>query len=167
MPGQAGLHNKIGNGWRMLVIPGVEIISELGRGARGVVYRGRAQGRDVAVKVPLLGDPSQLFNFRREGSLLACVSHPGLAEVYEVGEAASKGYIITEYLDGATLLDELKQGSMPPSRVEQLGLILAGARSAIHSQSLIHRDIKPSNIIWTSTGPKLIDFGLASREESG
>jgi diguanylate cyclase (GGDEF)-like protein len=150
----------------MLKIPGVEIISEIGQGARGVVYRGRARGREVAVKVPLLAGSSQLVHFCREGCLLACVSHPGLAQVFEVGVLEAQAYILTEFLEGATLSEELRHFPPSSARVEQIGLLLAGALAAIHQQGLVHRDIKPSNIVCTSHGPKLIDFGLAVRGEA-
>lgn len=147
----------------MLKIPGVEIISEIGQGARGVVYRGTARGREVAVKVPLLANPTQMVHFCREGCLLACVSHLGLAQVFEVGVLESQAYILTEFLEGATLAEELRHSPLSNARVEQIGLRLAGALAAIHQQGLVHRDIKPSNIVCTSHGPKLIDFGLAVR----
>ncbi|MFN8607332.1 MAG: diguanylate cyclase [Vulcanimicrobiota bacterium] len=150
----------------MLRIPGVEIISEIGQGARGVVYRGSARGREVAVKVPLLANSSQQVHFCREGSLLACVSHPGLAQVFEVGLLDAQVYILTEFLEGATLAEELRHSPLSLARAEQLGLCLSGALAAIHQQGLVHRDIKPSNIVCTSHGPKLIDFGLAVRGDA-
>ena len=150
----------------MIDIPGLEILSELGRGARGVVYRGRARERDVAVKIPHLARVEDSKSFRREGSLLASVSHPGLARVYEVGNLGPTSFIISEFIDGTTLADELRLGALPASRVEVLALTLAGALNEVHRRNLVHRDIKPHNIIWGSGGPKLIDFGLAAWEES-
>ncbi|MBX3170169.1 MAG: diguanylate cyclase [Candidatus Eremiobacteraeota bacterium] len=146
----------------MLDIPGVQVVSELGRGARGVVYRGRARDLEVAVKVPRLDRAEEGLAFRREGSLLASVSHPGLARVYEVGHSGPTSFIISEFIDGTTLAEELRLGALPVSRVELLAVTMAGALNEVHRRNLVHRDIKPHNIIWGGSGPKLIDFGLAA-----
>jgi len=153
---------------KLLDIPGVEQAEEIGRGARGIVYRARRAGHTVAVKVAL--DPQADLKearlwFCREGAILACVNHPGLAEILEVGEVDGRPYLIREYVAGRTLAADLQDGPLPLPRLVGMARVLAGALAQVHRHGLVHRDVKPQNIILPDdqAGAKLIDFGLATR----
>src|ERR1019366_843868 len=149
-------------------IPGVKLLQEIGRGARGIVYRGLREGETVAVKVALdsfaAGRETQVW-FRREGALLACVSHPGLAEIIELGDVDGHPYLVREFVAGRTVAAELSSGPLPQERIVSMALVLSGALAEVHRHGLVHRDVKPQNIMLSDDGlgAKLIDFGLATR----
>lgn len=140
---------------------------EIGRGAGTIVYRALWRGRTVALKVPAQDygrEPEWDAWFRREGALLACIDHPGVAQVLEVGEVQGRPYLVREYVAGRTLAHHLQSGPLPAGQVKNLAVSLAGALGEVHRRGLVHRDIKPLNIILADTGePMLIDFGLATR----
>ncbi|MEW6280063.1 MAG: AAA family ATPase, partial [Candidatus Eremiobacterota bacterium] len=147
-------------------VPGLEILEEIGRGARGLVYKGRMRGRLVALKVHAPDRPSAVEDlwFRREGAIMSCVRHPGLPEVLQVGESDGRPYLIRAYLEGHTLAAELNRGPLPADRILGLARTLAGALGAVHRHGLVHRDVKPQNIILQPSGvARLIDFGFAIR----
>lgn len=131
----------------------------LGRGAMGAVYAAVDQrlGRRVAVKV-LLRPPgeSELLRFRREAQGLAGLRHPHVMEVYDFGVAPEGPYLVTEFLEGASL-------DHPPEGLSLPGLArsCASALEALHGRGLIHRDVKPANLFWTREGRVVLtDFGL-------
>ncbi|HEY2956628.1 MAG TPA: protein kinase, partial [Actinomycetota bacterium] len=145
---------------------------ELGRliGAGGMadVYVGfdRLLGRQVAVKIPhpqLARDPAFLVRFRREASMAASLTHPGVVAVYDTGRDDDVSYMVMEYVEGATLASVLRsEGAFEPGRAAELAIAVCSALGAAHAKGLIHRDIKPSNIMLTSDGrAKVMDFGVA------
>ncbi|NJN68549.1 MAG: protein kinase [Chloroflexaceae bacterium] len=146
-----------------------EILSELGRGGMGVVYKARqvTLGRMVALKVlpPELTthDSSYLARFHREAQSAALLEHPAIIPIYEVGEADDLHYIAMRYIEGGTLKELMKQeGLMGVRRVLELLTPIGSALDHAHQSGLIHRDIKPSNIMIASDGTLyLADFGLA------
>lgn len=146
-------------------IPGVEILHEVGRGARNLVYRGHCRGRQVAVKVPRQPDSSQgSQEYLREASLQARASGAGLPAIYQVGCQDGLPFLLSEFVEGQTLADRLKQGLLSPDQAQQLLQDLARSLAWIHRRGLIHRDLKPANIMLTPSGQaRLIDFGLATR----
>ena len=151
-----------------LEIPGLELQQEIGRGSRGIVYRARWKQQVVAVKVAQdsFADPSESHNwFRREGAILACVAHPGLAEIIELGNVSERPYLVRELVEGRTVTAELAGGPLAQDRIVSMALVLAGALAEVHRHGLVHRDVKPQNIMLldNGTGAKLIDFGLATR----
>ncbi len=148
----------------MVEIPGLRLEQEIGRGARGIVYRARRGEQTVAVKIPNRADDQ---GFRREGAILGCIRHRGLAEVMEVDEVDDTPYLVREYLDGDTLAGELEGGPLSVERIAQIGIPLAEALAQVHRLGLVHRDVKPYNIIVLRNGDaKLIDFGLATHMRS-
>jgi WD40 repeat protein len=156
-------------------VPGYEILSELGRGGMGVVYRARqtALGRLVALKVILAADCASadtVTRFRREAEAIARLCHPHIVQIYEVGEHDGRPFFSLEYVEGGTLATRL-QGSLPEPRAAA-GLVekLARAVHAVHQCQVVHRDLKPANVLLTPDGtPKLSDFGLAKQldEDAG
>jgi Protein kinase domain len=165
------------------VIPGYEIIRELGRGGMGVVYEARQErlNRLVAVKVLLGGQYATVTSqarFKAEVDAIGRMQHPNLIQVFDVGEYDGRLYYSMEYLAGGSLEDRI--GSVPLStrKAAELLKILADAIKAVHRHGVIHRDLKPANILLTTTDttnecwgipgfgtPKISDFGLAKRTD--
>jgi eukaryotic-like serine/threonine-protein kinase len=144
-----------------------EIVSSLGAGGMGVVYRARDKRleRDVAIKMvsaALLIDEDARRRFRKEALALAKLNHPNIAAVYDVGEREGTDYLVIEYVPGHSLAERLKSGPLPAVEVLSLGGEIAAALEEAHEQGIIHRDLKPGNIIVTPKGhAKILDFGLA------
>lgn len=142
-------------------IPGLQVLGELGRGARCVVYRARRGDFVVALKLPAGGrdDRAALQQFRREAVTLASVAHPCLAQVFEVGEAEGLPYAIREWVEGRSLAARLVLGPLPEPEVAALGRQLAQALAAIHRRRLVHREVGPHNVLVADGVVKLVDFG--------
>ena len=144
-------------------VPGYEILSELGRGGMGVVYKARqvALGRDVALKMILGGhgsSPQVQARLRSEAELVARLTHPNIVQIHEVGEAGGLPFLAMEFVNGGTLA----RNQLPPREVASLLATLAGAVHAAHARNVVHRDLKPANVLLTADGvPKIADFGLA------
>jgi WD40 repeat protein/tRNA A-37 threonylcarbamoyl transferase component Bud32 len=147
-----------------------EILSELGVGAFGTVYRARDTELDriVALKVPRAGDLSSRGDqdrFLREARSAAQLRHPNIVPLYEVGQAERMPYLVSGYVQGVTLADLLTARKLAPREAAQLAAAIADALQYAHEQGVIHRDVKPSNIMVDDEGtPHLMDFGLAKRE---
>jgi signal transduction histidine kinase len=149
-------------------IPGLDLGTELGRGAHGVVLRGLRDGRAYAVKLPLETDvpaerDSAYRRFLREAAALARVRHPSLPAVMEVGRVGDVPYLVMELSTGETLADRLLRGSLSEREAISVAAQLASALDAIHAAGLLHRDVKPRNIVFDSlTGrARLVDLGSA------
>jgi serine/threonine protein kinase/Tol biopolymer transport system component len=143
-----------------------EIVSPLGAGGMGEVYRARDTrlGRTVAIKVL----PQQLADtlesrqrFEREARAISALNHPHICTLFDVGSQDGTEYIVMEYLEGETLAERLKRGPVPLDALLKNAIELADALEKAHKASLIHRDLKPGNIMLTKSGAKLLDFGLA------
>ncbi len=143
-----------------------EILSPLGAGGMGEVYRARDTrlGREVAVKVlpPGLTDSEQARQrFEREARTISQLSHPHICALYDVGREGSTEYLVMELLEGQTLADRLAKGPLPLDQSLRLGAEIGDALENAHRQGIVHRDLKPGNIMVTSSGAKVLDFGLA------
>lgn len=154
---------------RLRVIAGrYEILSTIGKGGMGVVYKARDTklGRVVAIKTVLPAirqNKKALDRFMTEAKSLATLNHPNIVQVYDAGEDDSETYIAMEYVDGEALSDYVKrEGKLPEARsVEIFGQICQGVLQA-HKKNIVHRDIKPANILLADDGiSKLVDFGIA------
>ncbi|TQS40150.1 diguanylate cyclase [Cryptosporangium phraense] len=150
---------------------GYEILGELGRGSRTIAYRVRRGDGVYAMKVPrewsAEGAEQDARAFRREAALLACVAHPGLARIHEVGTTDGRPYLVMDLVEGDRLTDVLADGPLDVGTLLAIGIDVADALAAAHRAGLVHRDIKPENIL-VKTGQwapqaKVIDFGLAAR----
>jgi serine/threonine protein kinase/Tol biopolymer transport system component len=128
----------------------------IGKGGMGEVYRGTDTrlGRSVAIKVSAREFTER---FEREAQAISSLNHPNICTLYDVGP----NYLVMEFVEGDTLSHLIKQGSMPLEKVLQYAVQIADALSAAHAKGVIHRDLKPANIILTSSGVKVLDFGLA------
>jgi DNA-binding beta-propeller fold protein YncE len=151
------------------LVPGYEVLSVLGRGGMGVVYRARdlELKRVVALKMirdATLAGPDDLARFRTEAKAVARLQHPNIVQIHEVGEADGYPYFSLEYVSGGSLAKKLKGGVVSPRRAGKMLETLALAMHHAHRRNIIHRDLKPANVLLTSDGvPKVTDFGLAKR----
>lgn len=149
---------------------------ELGRGAMGVVYEAvdRDSGRVVALKIIHLGfvlssRDQELFEqrFLAEARIASRLSHPGIVAVHEAGRDAPTGtlYIALEYVEGRTLAEIIKAGSLPWREALRVTAGVARALHHAHVRGVVHRDVKPENIAILRSGePKLMDFGIAKTD---
>ena len=144
-----------------------EVLSALGAGGMGEVYRARDTklGREVALKVvseSFAHDPDRIARFHREAQLLATLNHPHIATIHGLEEAGGSQFLVMELVDGETLADRLKSGPLPVAEALAIARQVADALQAAHEKGIIHRDLKPANIALTADGQvKVLDFGLA------
>ncbi len=144
-----------------------EIVSFIGAGGMGQVYRARdAQlAREVAVKLlptASADKPQIVTRFQQEARALGLLNHPNLVTVYDFGTSAGSFYIVLELLEGETLRERLTHGALSPRRAIQYATYIARGMAAAHDRGIIHRDLKPENIFLTKSGGlKILDFGLA------
>ncbi len=143
-----------------------EILSAIGAGGMGEVYRARDTRLDRCVAIKILpahfsSNPELKGRFEREARTLSSVAHPHICHLYDVGSQSGVEFLVMELLEGETLAERLKKGPLPLHEVLQIGIEIADALTKAHRVGLVHRDLKPSNIMLTKNGAKLMDFGLA------
>jgi serine/threonine protein kinase len=143
-----------------------EILSALGAGGMGEVYRARDTrlGRDVAIKVlpqHLSCNPDLKQRFEREARAASALNHPHICHLYDIGSQDGTDYIVMELLEGESLAERLQKGPLPMAQTLAYGMEMAEALETAHKNGIIHRDLKPGNIMLTKSGLKLLDFGLA------
>jgi serine/threonine-protein kinase len=144
-----------------------EILSQLGRGGMGEVWRARDTKlrRDVALKTlppELATDVDRLARLEREATLLASLNHPHIAAIYGFEETELGRFMVLELVEGETLEDRLRRGRMPVDEALDVAIQIAEALEAAHDKGVIHRDLKPANIKLGPDGAvKVLDFGLA------
>ena len=155
-------------------LPGYEVLSELGRGGMGIVYKAQQTRpqRLVAVKMLLAGvhaSPTGLSRFRAEAEAVARLSHPNIVQIFEVGEHGGLPFFSMEYVEGKTLTAWVNSTPQPADEAARIVATLARAIHAAHLKGVIHRDLKPANILLGDDGaPKITDFGLAKTlDEAG
>ncbi|HMF16932.1 MAG TPA: tetratricopeptide repeat protein [Gemmataceae bacterium] len=160
---------------RQVLVPGYEIVGELGRGGMGVVYKARQIGlnRWVALKMVLAAahaSQHQLDRFLTEAKAVAGLQHPNIVQIYENGEHDGLPFFSLEFVGGGSLDAKVHRKPQPPREAAHTVETLAEAMHYAHEHGVIHRDLKPANILLTVDGiPKITDFGLAKRlaEDTG
>jgi eukaryotic-like serine/threonine-protein kinase len=138
----------------------------LGIGGMGEVYRAKDTRleRTVAIKIlpaHLSSDPVRKQRFEREAKTISRLNHPHICVLYDVGSQDGVDYLVMECVEGETLAKRIAKGALPLEQVLKYGAQLADALDKAHRSGVVHRDLKPGNIMLTSTGAKLLDFGLA------
>jgi Tol biopolymer transport system component/predicted Ser/Thr protein kinase len=159
----------------MPILPGrrlgpYEILSAIGAGGMGEVYKARDTRLDriVAIKVlpTHLADRSELRErFEREAKTIASLNHPHICVLHDIGQQDGIDYLVMEYLEGETLAQRLQKGPLPLEQVLQYAIEIADALDKSHRKGITHRDLKPGNIMLTKSGTKLLDFGLAKLKQ--
>jgi eukaryotic-like serine/threonine-protein kinase len=149
-----------------------EILSAIGAGGMGEVYRSRDTrlGRDVAIKVlplHLSANPDLKERFDREARAISSLNHARICTLYDVGHQDGVDFLVMEFLEGESLADRLRKGPLPLKDVLRIGVDVCEALGAAHRLGIIHRDLKPGNVMLTKAGAKLMDFGLAKATSNG
>ena len=151
-----------------------EIVSVLGTGGMGEVYRARDTRLDRTVAIKVLpdhvsSDPALRERFEREARTVAALNHPHISTLYDVGRQDGTEFIVLEHLEGETLAERLARGPLPVDQALAIAIQIADALSQAHRAGVVHRDLKPANVMLTRLGAggqgssqaKLLDFGLA------
>ncbi|MBZ5718916.1 MAG: protein kinase [Acidobacteriia bacterium] len=143
-----------------------EIVSPIGAGGMGEVYRARDTrlNRTVAIKVlpaKICADPDSRQRFEREARAISALQHPHICTLHDIGQQDGMDYLVLEFVEGETLEARLSRGPLPVEQVLRYSGEIAGALDKAHRQGIVHRDLKPGNIMLTKSGAKLLDFGLA------
>jgi eukaryotic-like serine/threonine-protein kinase len=144
-----------------------EIVDQMGAGGMGEVYSARDTRLDRIVAIKVLpshrsDETDARERFEREGRAIAALNHPNICQLYDVGTQGSTHYLVLEFLQGETLADRLRRGSLPLNELLRYAQEVTDALDAAHRRGIIHRDLKPGNIFLTTHGEcKVLDFGLA------
>jgi Tol biopolymer transport system component len=146
-----------------------EVVSQLGGGGMGEVYRANDSRlhRAVALKVIGLSELSgdRIRRFEQEARSIAALNHPNIVAIYDVGTHQETPFLVTELLEGETLRQRLDRGPISVRKTIDIAIQIAQALSAAHERGIIHRDLKPENIFLTRDGhTKLLDFGLSKEQ---
>ncbi|HVG83004.1 MAG TPA: protein kinase, partial [Vicinamibacterales bacterium] len=149
-----------------------EVVSALGAGGMGEVYKARDTrlDRTVAVKVlpeHVATDPELRQRFEREAKTLAALSDPRICPIHDVGQQDGIDFLVMEYLEGDTLAQRLSKGALPLDHALRIGIEIADALNKAHRKGIVHRDLKPGNVMLTKRGATLLDFGLAKLHPVG
>jgi Tol biopolymer transport system component len=148
-----------------------EILSRIGAGGMGEVFKARDTRLDRSVAVKVL--PAELAHsaafrtrFEREARTISRLNHPHICTLHDIGEEGGTSYLVMELLEGESLADRLSRGPLPLSEVFRFGMQIADALDRAHRAGVVHRDLKPANVMLTRSGAKLLDFGLAKTSRS-
>src|SRR5260221_2329868 len=149
-----------------------EVLSLLGAGGMGEVYRARDTRLDrvVAVKVlrsGLTGGGDLRARFEREARAISQLSHPHICALYDVGHQTGSEYLVMDSVEGESLAERIRRGPLPLTQILRYGAQIADALHHAHRAGITHRDLKPGNVMVTKSGAKLLDFGLAKFATAG
>jgi len=149
-----------------------EVVSQLGEGGMGEVYRANDSRLHRAVAIKLVGltgtSGDRLRRFEQEARSIAALNHPNIVAIYDVGTHNEAPFLVTELLEGETLRERLNRGPIAVRKAIEIATQIAQALSAAHERGIVHRDLKPENIYLTKDGhTKLLDFGLSKEQVAG
>ncbi len=149
-----------------------EILSPIGAGGMGEVYKARDTrlDRTVAIKVlpeHVAADPDLKQRFEREAKTISSLNHPHICTLHDIGSQDGIDFLVMEYLEGDTLAQRLEKGALPLDQALKIAIEIADALDKAHRQGITHRDLKPGNIMLTKAGAKLLDFGWRSSDRQG
>src|SRR5213080_3500957 len=156
-----------------MVIGQYRVISKIGEGGMGEVYRARDTklGRDVAIKVlpaALSADAERLRRFEQEAQAAGALNHPNILVIFHIGAHEGAPYIVSELLEGETLRERMAGAALPQRKAIDYALQTAHGLAAAHAKGIVHRDLKPENLFITNDGRvKILDFGLAKLTGTG
>jgi eukaryotic-like serine/threonine-protein kinase len=143
------------------------ILAKVGEGGMGVVYKAedRRLERVVALKVirEFDLDSSRRRRFWQEARAAAQVAHPNACQIYDIAEDQDRLVLVLEFVEGEALTRRIERGPLPAQEAAQIVLAILSALEAFHKRGIIHRDLKPANIVLSTTGTKLLDFGIAKQ----
>src|SRR6202045_4000084 len=150
----------------MPLVPGThlgpyEIMTPLGAGGMGEVYRARDTRLDGTIAIKILSDPVRKQSFEREAKTISSLNHPHICVLHDVGSQDGVDYLVMECVEGETLAKRLEKAALPLEQVLKFGAQIADALDKAHRSGVVHRDLKPGNLMLTASGAKLLDFGLA------
>jgi eukaryotic-like serine/threonine-protein kinase len=146
-----------------------EIVSPVGAGGMGEVYKARDTRLDRAVAIKVLpeslaGDADRLMRFQQEARALSALNHPNLLAIFDVGTENGTNYLVSEFLEGQTLRERLNEGGLPGRKAIEYARQIVSGMAAAHEKGIVHRDLKPENIFLTrDEHAKILDFGLAKQ----
>src|SRR5262249_54059060 len=140
-----------------------EILTPIGAGGMGEVYRARDSRLDRTVAIKVLpshcsSNPDLKQRFEREARAISSLSHPYICALHDIGHQDGIDFLVMEYLEGETLDRRLAKGPLTIDLVLRYGIEIADALDKAHKQGVVHRDLKPGNIMITKSGVKLLDF---------
>ena len=144
-----------------------EILSPIGAGGMGEVYKARDTrlDRTVAIKVlpeHVAADPDLKQRFEREARTVAALNHPYICTLHDIGNQDGIDFLVMEYLDGETVAQRLEKGALPLDQALTVAIQIADALDKAHRQGIVHRDLKPANIMLTKAGRSCSTLGWRS-----
>jgi eukaryotic-like serine/threonine-protein kinase len=146
-----------------------EILTPLGAGGMGEVYKAKDTRLDRLVAVKVLSEPlamsgEALARFEREAKAVAALNHPNILAIHDFATHGEISYVVMELLEGESLRERLAQGPLAPRQATELAMQMADGLAAAHDKGIVHRDLKPENL-WITNGErlKILDFGLAKQ----
>src|SRR5271165_2962823 len=144
-----------------------EILSSVGAGGMGEVYRAHDSRLDRTVAIKILPtsfatDHERLKRFAQEARAAAALNHPNILSIFDIGEDQGTPYVVSELLEGETLRARLQKAPIPLRKAMNYALQVARGLAAAHEKGIVHRDLKPENLFITNdVRVKILDFGLA------